>query len=66
MQRDDRREDYDAEDLNNPGCNAREHERSFMLREDRRLFGLNDAVLRRRETLTQLTDENRYPQHMGN
>ena len=61
MQRDDRDYDADVFDLRNAGEDAREHERAYMLREDRSLFGLNDEVLRRREMLTQAVDENRYP-----
>lgn len=66
MQRDDRGyEDY-AEETQNAGLCVREHDGSLMTREDRRMFGINDAVLRRREEASRMLDENRYPEYREN
>lgn len=61
MQRDYGFEERCGDAMQNVGVNSREHERADQLpREERVYFGLNDAVLRRREVLNQWTDENGF------
>ena len=62
MQRDANDYGRYGDDMQNAGLSAREHEGSHMGIEERRLFGLNDTVLRRREALMQLKDENQFPE----
>ena len=62
MQRDERDFERYTDDVQNAGLCAREHEGTHMGIEERRLFGLNDAVLRHREALMQLKDENDFPE----
>jgi len=57
MQRDEREYEGYTDDVQNAGLCAREHEGSHMGIEERRLFGLNDEVLRRREEMTRLKEE---------
>lgn len=58
--------DYDmyeryGDEMQNVGVSSREHEQvDKLLREDRALFGLNDEVLRQRETMNRLMDENGF------
>lgn len=62
MQREERDAGRYSDDVQNAGLSAREHEGTHMGAEERKWFGINDAVLRHRETLMQLRDENDFPE----
>lgn len=63
MQKDYGTLDRYSEELQNIGLRSAEHDRLDKLpRQDRMLFGLNDEVLRRREALGRLLDENGLPE----
>ena len=67
MQKDYGTLDRYGEELQNLGLRSLEHDRIDKLpRQDRALFGLNDAVLRHREALSRLLDENGLPEEEQN
>ncbi|MGN1249353.1 MAG: hypothetical protein ACI4XW_04670 [Candidatus Spyradocola sp.] len=67
MQKDYGTLDRYGEELQNLGLRSAEHDRIDKLpRQDRLLFGLDGEVLRRREALNRLLDENGLPEDEQN
>ena len=67
MQKDYGTLDRYGEELQNMGLRSAEHDRLDKLsRQDRMLFGLDGEVLRRREALSRLLDENGLPEDEQN
>ena len=67
MQKDYGTLDRYGEELQNMGLRSAEHDRIDKLpRQDRLLFGLDGEVLRRREALSRLLDENGLPEDEQN